>query len=503
MFFVNKRSLECHLNLYCQRAASSSALSRLKDQDEPLSKKIGIQIRKVYKTQSDSVTESNDSGVVVTRSPIKLKLVGNPEFQSDAVEGEKATVNNVNKLSIHTSIRYLNSEGPMSIARINREMHTFCNFQKFTCKLCRQRFSSTTSLKRHSASHLSWTRYVCALCGLREFNNFKIRKHLMLDHSITPAKVSYHFKKAHYFNAPFKDDIMKHVPPAIERSYFSSPSRIEPKLSDIKMEQDQVVDDLGDREQEVQAQSEAPLLQLLAQNSEQVVPETQSLPTSPKAPQTLTLKLKRIQLDSPDISKHKVQQEKVKILNKLKSKSLDSIIKSITVSSSSRIQHTLSEQPVHAAASKKLPEASGLSSRQRRVIRPPAKRKFPDSPETFTGGQAKKQALEIQDISLPFNDKPTSKKTLPSNSTTESKIMRSSGRKLKISLPGLMKRPDSNGYQSKISQQEALDKTKDGGTLSMERKTVTPDVHSGDAEGGDTTNVLAIMKVIFDNTTNH
>ena len=478
MFFVNNRSLDCHLKMYCQRAPSSLELSRLRS-CEPHSKRIGIQIRKVYKTDGGSVVLSTDDSLEDTRSPVKLNLVDSNGFNTRTTKSpSKQTLSPSN---VQAKLKYINSDGPISVIRINREIHKFCNFSKFTCKLCRQKFSSTTSLKRHSASHLSWTRYACSICGLREFNHFKTRKHIIIDHNILPSNVDRYFSKVHYFNAPFRKDVQKHIPPDIERIYLdsakeqASPTKEYSTLDiDIKEEVEEASDEAQDEneaeaeadEKNKELQSEASLLQILTQNqcssNTSPVSETRNASTSSKSPQMLTLKLKRIQIDS--IIPTELDVRKPDPTNLAKSKTLDSIIKTITVSSISRsksmpiAEESSTDVKNMCEALVKSPAKSGLSSRERRLVRPPAKRQFPDTIPTFTGNAEKKQALEHAKSGEPVtkNKESTTKSSLRGNVSTVQPIEnkselskdsnRMSGKKFKISLPGLMRKSGENGY---------------------------------------------------------
>ncbi|EFN81995.1 Zinc finger protein 800 [Harpegnathos saltator] len=52
---------------------------------------------------------------------------------------------------------------------IKNKIAAMTNFQRLQCLLCKRKFISTTSLRRHMANHIKWYRYRCKLCDFKCF----------------------------------------------------------------------------------------------------------------------------------------------------------------------------------------------------------------------------------------------------------------------------------------------------------------------------------------------
>ena len=441
MYFIGERSLNTHLTHYCHKLNASPSVAnvrRLVSPDcniasmplpkmSPPTKRIGIQIRKVYKTESgavvcqvadkprrlsqDSISDDGQYEEINTtmnssinstvcnsvisskeRSPLKLKVVKAADLQDDAVKHE-----------------YPESKGPFSSREMDDKVRDICNLSKIMCRLCRKKFHSLTGVRRHAAIHMNWSRFVCSVCGYRTYHRFEITKHV-LKHESDDCEISDLFEDIHYLNGPFKADI--HT--------ASSPSQGSPSKKKTKSEQnnESTVDVLLEVNHNIDTTDNPAVIN--GQNCEshtKLIEDqnktTKSLAEEPiqeamkiaSSPQTFTLKLKTVNINSSGNVQGAFGKKLQKSISNSKPKSLDSIIKTITVSakpceksdSNEKYAATLDVKDNSPASKEKTNSSESVPSRQRRVIRAPVKRQYPDSPPTFTGNLSKKQAIALND----------------------------------------------------------------------------------------------------------
>ena len=191
MFFTTERSLNLHLKYNCLKGTDALCpISEIKESP----KKIGIQIRKVYKTSDGSVVVSSGGP---SDSPVKV------------IETSLNSSPNIAK------VRYLDSRGPLSIDEVNADISKYINYAKARCKACSANWSSKSSLKRHSALHVCWTRFECRFCGLRHYNSYTLQDHIINNHQVHPTDVGQYCDQVNYFNAPFRKNILNCPPPRV------------------------------------------------------------------------------------------------------------------------------------------------------------------------------------------------------------------------------------------------------------------------------------------------
>ncbi|KAK7077066.1 hypothetical protein SK128_027354 [Halocaridina rubra] len=111
-------------------------------------------------------------------------------------------------------------------SKIEDLLSEFCNFSSPSCIPCGRKYTNIGSLKRHAATHIDWTRFVCSACHFRSYNRYEVIKHCMTVHN---AKITVatgmvveeeHVGPLNYFldnedNTPSLDNEQEHfeVPP--------------------------------------------------------------------------------------------------------------------------------------------------------------------------------------------------------------------------------------------------------------------------------------------------
>lgn len=500
----------------------------------PPEKRIGIQIRKVYKTDDETAVvnpsapgdESTKpvSGLSSARnavSPLKLKTVVAGTTSGGSVVKKSLTYvspsrdisNDVGSASSSATspqwVEYPESRGPVALRDIDAVIKIMCDETKSFCRLCYKTFKTSSHTRRHAAVHLNWTRFMCLACGLRTFDEYKAARHVIGSHHncvedvkqlnkgghnlhkahscIEDAKNIY--REGHYLNKPFLADLSLGETGNRFSNLMSMKLDSGKAYRKIVMEVTEYLqricpDSLRISETKASDSSFSSIpdsdpLRLSAATSSSSVNSSYELGASTivehvmKAPQKLTLKLKRVHLDSVPIKLY--PDDTKQLLSKAKSKSLESIIKTITIRSKSPRKlesSTTTEQPEregcpatddsHADHSSTGHQSSG--SRMRRVIRPPAKRRYPDFPPTFTGSVKRQAGVDsanpdkptkilLKNIKKTFNDPacPNDKKRMETIKKSETM---SSGNKLKINISSLTKKPD-NGTRGSPSNKSA------------------------------------------------
>ena len=423
MFFVTEKSLETHLSYYCVTAPYSKdnrlhttsdvllelpfSKAPIPRKESPPTKKIGIQVRKDYKTEeivvSDDVGRRQScEGDSASKSPIKLRYISE---ESNSLGHQKEYIEpicNNNTLNKQPILNY-GSKGPLSLSEAEEIMGKFCDLTRNACKICRKRFFSNNNIRRHAAVHMSWTRYSCSHCSFRSYHKFLLLKHLLDLHNIVESEAPGSYVDEHYLNDSFKTDISQKTSDrnSLRKSSQDSIDKTNDCISGSKelgdssnLNSSEMVDVLV--EEIIYPKKENLPHQIPAKDEEDKHLKSPSSLSSPDAnkPKKMTLKLKKVNLNSIVSEKGKGSLLEEKIRSLARSKSSSSYIKTVTVSAKSF------ESPKEESVSRKLPSPVS-SSRERRTIRPPAKRRYPDSPVCFTSLPSKKSKAETPPIRGP------------------------------------------------------------------------------------------------------
>ncbi|XP_047740746.1 uncharacterized protein LOC108680352 isoform X2 [Hyalella azteca] len=207
MFFVSHRSLEAHKEFYCQLDAAQPAPSRRASieaiQERPLTrtpvsesptKKIGIQIRKVYKTEDKELPPTFD-------------------LRSTSDNDESSSLSRINNndgsgIKFEVGYKYPNSQGPLSDTFIMGKVMSFCSLEKFRCTLCRKNFCNGSSVRKHAAIHLRWTRFLCLLCGFRDYQECRMVKHVCEVHQVQAKETISYYTESHFINGDFRKELI-------------------------------------------------------------------------------------------------------------------------------------------------------------------------------------------------------------------------------------------------------------------------------------------------------
>lgn len=69
-------------------------------------------------------------------------------------------------------------------SRIEEMMGEFCDLSNFSCIPCGKKYQSITTLKRHSAFHMDWTRFQCSLCHYKSYHRYEVINHYITKHNV-------------------------------------------------------------------------------------------------------------------------------------------------------------------------------------------------------------------------------------------------------------------------------------------------------------------------------
>ncbi|XP_064077628.1 uncharacterized protein LOC135195288 isoform X2 [Macrobrachium nipponense] len=69
-------------------------------------------------------------------------------------------------------------------SRIEEMMGEFCDLSNFSCIPCGKKYQSITTLKRHSAYHMDWTRFQCSLCHYKSYHRYEVINHCATKHNV-------------------------------------------------------------------------------------------------------------------------------------------------------------------------------------------------------------------------------------------------------------------------------------------------------------------------------